>query len=136
MHTLHCIARTLPRCKKKLENRHRFSNFFLQLFSIKNKKVRKTVQNVHCAVQNVHCAHPNCKKYSIRMFIKSKFTPAHQITAFYLEKQKSLKTGAKCALYSAKCALCSRIRSDLIARFKRPRKKKHLLRVSEKSVEN
>ena len=60
-----------------------------------------------------------------------------QKSALYLEKQKSWKNSAKCALCSAnKCALCSSVRSDLTAPFKPPAKKKRLLKVSLKSVEN
>ena len=59
-----------------------------------------------CAVQ---CACALCapylsKKQCLRMFTKFKFNPAHQKSALYLEKQKSLKNSAKCALCSAKCA--------------------------------
>ena len=60
------------------------------------------------------------KKFSIRMFSKSEFTPAHQITAFYLEKQKSWRIGVK-------CALCSGVRSDLSTWLKQPRKDKLML---------
>ena len=42
----------------------------------------------------------------------------------------------ECALCSAKCALCSGVRSDLSARFKRPRKNKLMLRVSLKLLKN
>ena len=38
--------------------------------------------------------------------------------------------------HSAKCALCSSVRPDLIAPFKGSQKKKHLLKASIKSVEN
>ena len=75
------------------------------------------------------------KKQSIKTFMKSKFSAAHQKSALYLEKQKSLKNSAKCALCSAKCALCGSVRSDLTAPFKRPRKKTLVLRISEKMVE-
>ena len=47
------------------------------------------------------------KKYSMKMITKSKFTTAHQIKDLQLEKQKSWETGAKSALCSAKCALCT-----------------------------
>ena len=57
-----------------------------------------------CAVHNLIA-----KKYSIRMFTKFKFTLARQITALLLEKQKSWKNGAKCALCSAKFALSQKI---------------------------
>ena len=40
----------------------------------------------------------------------------------------------RCAV--VKCALCSGVRSDLSARFKRPRKKKLMLRVSLKLLKN
>jgi hypothetical protein len=66
------------------------------------------------------------------MFTKFKFNPAHQKSALYLEKQKSLKNSAKCALWSAKCALCGSVRSDLTVPFKRPQKKKLMLKISEK----
>ena len=69
------------------------------------------------------------------MFTKTKFTPAYQITALYLEKQKSLKNSAKCALCSANCALCSNVRSDLSAPFKPPAQMKLMLKISEKSVQ-
>ena len=45
------------------------------------------------------------KKYSIRMFTKSKFTPAYQITALLLEKPKSWKNSAQCALHCTVCTL-------------------------------
>ena len=61
------------------------------------------------------------------MFTKSKFSAAHQKSALYLEKQKSLKN-------SAKCALCSSVGLDLTAPFKRPRKKMLMLKISEKLV--
>ena len=44
--------------------------------------------------------------------------PAHQKSALYLEKQKSWKN-------SAKCALCSGVRSDLPTPFKLPAQKKN-----------
>jgi hypothetical protein len=69
------------------------------------------------------------------MFTEFKFNPAHQKSALYLEKQKSLKNSAKCALCSANCALCSNVRSDLSAPFKPPAQKKLMLKISEKSVE-
>ena len=67
-----------------------------------------------------------------KMFIKNKFNPTHQTSAIYLEKQKTWKNSAKCALWSAKCALCSSVRSDLTAPFKRPQKKKLMLKISLK----
>ena len=69
------------------------------------------------------------------MFTEFKFNPAHQKSALYLEKQKSLKNSAKCALCSANCALCSYVRSDLSTPFKPPAQKKLMLKISEKLVE-
>ena len=69
------------------------------------------------------------------MFTKFKFNPAHQKSALYLEKQKSLKNSAKCALCSANCALSSNVRSDMSAPFKPPAEKKLVLKISKKSVE-
>ena len=43
---------------------------------------------------------------------------------------------AKCVPCSAKCALCSGVRSDLTMLFKPPAQKKRLLKVSLKSVKN
>ena len=49
---------------------------------------------------------------------------------FWLKFFSFWKNSAKCVLCNAKYALCSGVRSDLIAPFKRPPKKNHLLKIS------
>ena len=94
-----------------------FSTNFSEIFSI-SVFFRGRLNCKMCTVHTLYV-----KKYSIRMFTKSKFNPAHQKSVLYLEKQKSLKNRAKCAMCSAKCALCGSVRSDLNAPFQRPQKK-------------
>ena len=68
----------------------------------KTKKLEKWCKM--CAVQSKICTARTLigKKYSVRMIAKSKFTPAHQITALLLEKQKSWENGAKCVVCNIK----------------------------------
>ena len=94
-----------------------FSTNFSEIFSI-SVFFRGRLNCKMCTVHTLYV-----KKYSIRMFTKSEFNPAHQKSVLYLEKQKSLKNRAKCAMCSAKCALCGSVRSDLTAPFQRPQKK-------------
>ena len=64
----------------------------------------------------MHCAVCKCtlfaKKWWIRMYAKSKFTPVHQIKA--LEKQKSWENGAKTALCSSK--MCT-VRTSIAKKY-------------------
>jgi predicted Zn-ribbon and HTH transcriptional regulator len=76
----------------------KFTPAHQQLSSLKNKKV---VQNVRCAVQNVHCVHHVSQKIVYKNVYEILIQPAHKKSALYYEKQKSLKTGAKCALCSS-----------------------------------
>ena len=85
----------------------------------------KTKLGKQCTMCTVHIQF--VKKQWVRMFRKLKFNPAHQKSALYLEKQKSQKN-------SAKCALCSG-RSDLIVPFKPPHQKKLILKISEKCAQ-
>ena len=61
-------------------------------------------------------------------------TPNYSSLAWYTKKVGKTVQNVRCAV--VKCALCSGVRSDLSARFKRPRKKKLMLRVSLNMVEN
>ena len=71
------------------------------------------MSTLQCKMCTVHTL--IAKQYTVRMIIKSEFMPACQSTALYLEKQNSLKN-------SAKCALCSSVRSDLTTPFKASKK--------------
>ena len=79
-----------------------YSNCSFLAWKTKTLGKQSKICTVHCKMCTVRTL--IAKKYSIRMFMKSKFTPAHQNTVFYLEKQKSWENGAKCALC---CALCA-----------------------------
>ena len=79
------------------------------------------VQSARCAVQNVHCAHPVSQKIVYKNVMKSKFNPTqkkNQLSTLKNKKVGKLVQSERWAV--VKCALCSGVRSDLSARFKRP----------------
>ena len=115
---IHKLYLTNKNVYEKLWNLNSLLHTKKQLSSLRNKKLENQSK---CALRRVcvctvHCAHPVCQKKCIRMFTKSLINSRHQKSALYLEKQKSWKN-------SAKCALCSGVRSDLSAPFKLPAQK-------------
>ena len=115
---IHKLYLTNKNVYEKLWNLNSLLHTKKQLSSLRNKNLEKQCKMCTSLSVCVHCTLcASCLSNKVYRFTKSLINPTHQKSALYLEKQKSWKN-------SAKCALCSGVRSDLSAPFKSPAQKK------------
>ena len=113
-----CTVRTLiaKNCSIRMFTKSKFTSAH-QITALQLERQKSWENGAKCAL----CSSKMCtvrtliaKNYSIRMFTKSKFTPAHKITALQLERQKSCEN--RCKVRAVQCKMCT-VRTLLVKKY-------------------